>query len=87
MKRQVRSMLQVMTRNPVLHQVLLGATRHEMLSDSMCRRLPVSATFQVRLPDTKTFWYKSTDRDGVGRSLYLEGREDLLRAGNHRDLL
>lgn len=69
----VRYGLRAMTSNATSRSTLLAMTRAGLLPPQVWKRLPVTRTFPVRLPDGQSFLYSAVSEDSIGRALHWRG--------------
>jgi FkbM family methyltransferase len=68
-----RPALRAITANASARGALRSLTQAGVLPAGIWKRLPVSATFPVQMPDGATFQYTATPYDTIGRALYWSG--------------
>jgi FkbM family methyltransferase len=73
LKKFVRRVAIGITSIPAIRKALRSASQAGMLSQRVWQWLPVSLTFQVRLPAGQQFFYSVVPGDGIGKALYWQG--------------
>lgn len=68
-----RSLLRAMFSAIYIREPMRVLTTRNLLPRALWTRLPVETTFQVRLPDGRSFMYAPIVGDAIGRSLYWRG--------------
>jgi|GEM_PF-1216929 FkbM family methyltransferase len=73
LKNLVRYLVIKITSIPAIRKALRSASQTGKLSRGVWQWLPVSLTFQVRLPAEQLFSYSVVPGDGIGKALYWQG--------------
>ena len=73
LKKLVRRLAIKITSVPAIRKALRSASQAGKLSQRVWQWLPVSLTFQVRLPAEQQFSYSVVPGDGIGKALYWQG--------------
>jgi FkbM family methyltransferase len=72
-KQVARTVLRTAMRIKPLRRALRQLSHRDLLPASLLKRLPVEGIVDVTLPNQRSFLYRSTYQDGIGRSLYWHG--------------
>ena len=73
LKKLVRRLAIKITSVSAIRKALRSASQAGKLSQGVWQWLPISLTFQVRLPAGQQFSYSAVPGDGIGKALYWQG--------------